>query len=340
MPPSFDVVAIKFNHNTGSTSSDGINLYDSLNNQNITAPEWKYYLGDNWNKKFGYIKDTVPIIQAQFFCETDEQNFDTLEIEADWNDGEHFWVVTDTTVVFADSLTSFINFHASTVPTSVGKRTIGWTWRITKVDGESQSPPKVLGYTDHDYYTVLANPQSPMSTPWTEVLDYACDWASGENMSSMIVDKITLNSYYTGFKNYNSQISHCDTASTGQVSLNLTNLLSGTNADCKDMAAVVQVFSNAIGVSGVYMKRISGSFNTQSIDPIGTTNPDGWFNLQWNYHQVGWYSSSVYDSCLRLDQDSPRVPRGEDIDDEYKDDLYSSGTWNVNTGTAYISTLN
>lgn len=179
-----------------------------------------------------------------------------------------------------------------------------------------------------------------MSTPWTEVLDAACAWASGETTASQVVENITTGAYTSDYKDYNFDYSHCDTTSTGSIHFELYDFLSDDNCDCKDMAAVVQVYSNALGVSSVYMKRISGPFYYQSIDPIGTTNPDGWISSdEWNYHQVGWYSSSVYDACLRLDQSSPRVPRGEDINDEYKDDLYSNGTWNVNSGTASIGTL-
>jgi len=86
---------------------------------------------------------------------------------------------------------------------------------------------------------------------------------------------------------------------------------------------VVHVFTRAIGGSQTDVRRIDGPFGAQSIDPVGSP---GWGATSWNFHQVGNYSN-VYDACLRFDPSDPRIPRNEDVDGTYKDDLYDSGTW-------------
>ena len=83
------------------------------------------------------------------------------------------------------------------------------------------------------------------------------------------------------------------------------------------------MFVRALGGAVTQARRIEGPFYYKSIDPVGSP---GWGTGQWTFHQVTHYSN-VYDSCLRLDQANPRIPRGEDVDGTYKADLFDSGTW-------------
>jgi hypothetical protein len=96
------------------------------------------------------------------------------------------------------------------------------------------------------------------------------------------------------------------------------------------MSAVVHVFSRAIGASP-NVRKIWGQFYTKSIDPIG--NGSDWQITLWNFHQVAW--SDVYDACLRLNPNNPRIPVDEDINGNYKNDLYYSGYWNPDTPFNY-----
>ena len=51
---------------------------------------------------------------------------------------------------------------------------------------EHRPGPIQIGYTTHDYYTIVDTPKAPFdgigsnqAGPWTGVLDYACELASG-----------------------------------------------------------------------------------------------------------------------------------------------------------------
>jgi len=325
LPASFDVIEIKFNHNTSSTSSDGINLFDSEGYSNITASEWKYYLGDNWNKKFGYIKNTSPVVKAKFFCDEGDKDFDEVTIETFRTVGEHDWALDETTVTFQDSLTTDTSFNADALPSSVGKRTIGWSWRITKVDTSSQSPAKVLGGTTHTYYTVLSSPTAPMiydtwyTGAWTEVLDKSCAWASGETTDSGAASEITEGLYdiddQDGDIDYHWDIGACQytvgISPYGEFKLSSfldsLSISSGVMVNCSDMANLVAIFTAAIGTS-TGTKIIDGSGSPNSIDLIGDV-PSGWQTPNWaGYHQYGWLSNRVYDAVLKVNQGSPILP--------------------------------
>jgi hypothetical protein len=187
-----------------------------------------------------------------------------------------------------------------------------------------------LGETTHNYYTVLSTPQAPISEPWTEVLDYACQWAYDAATEEYIVRKMTVGSYTDNLFFYASNNPHCSFYN-GQYTFDLSDLLYDGSGDCQDASAIVQVFSNALGVGQNTIKnmRVIGPFSTQSIDPIGTV--DGWVYIpSWTFHQFAWCNSRVYDSCLRLSQYyNPRIPFNEVLDayGGYYSDLYYSGTW-------------
>ena len=62
-----------------------------------------------------------------------------------------------------------------------------------------KSPPI---YQGHIYvYTIFAAPEAPWTTsvgryvPWTEVLDYSCDWAEGESDEEEIIEEIVEHIY-------------------------------------------------------------------------------------------------------------------------------------------------
>jgi len=207
---------------------------------------------------------------------------------------------------------------ASGFPSTVDKYEFSWTWRVVAVDGTPRTPETVGTTTGHILYTVLDTPQSPMSEPWTEVLEKACRWADGASSVSEIITGITSGAYNGNFKNYSAGVTRCSPPN-----MYLTNLFNDTWADCRDMSAVIQIFSNALGVSYYYVgyQRINGPFRRKSIDPIGSP---AWQTITWAFHQVGWYNNSVYDAALRLDESSARIPMGEGINGSYKDDLYDA----------------
>jgi len=237
------------------------------------------------------------------------------------------------TVSFSSGVSSppYIRFTAaSSTPNYVNKDTVTWEWKYRDVNGTGSGDLDVSVGTKrtsgpHTIYVLLARPDDPWQEwgqrrVWTEVLDYACVWADQDADESQAVDGITVGAYNSFGKNYEGWHTHAS-----GTTLDLTDLLSDSWADCRDMSATVHVFTRAIGGSVTEVRWIDGRFWYQSIDPIGapgwtTPGPNEW----WNFHQVGHYSN-VYDACIRLDPSTPRIPCNEAIDGTYYDDrVYNS----------------
>jgi len=325
-PLDIDVVLIQFNYDLNSYSEDAYSIvpgYNSLVIQN----EWINDGGISKNDKIAYIKSqTNRKIKVKFWHNQNQSVSYNFIIGNAVSEGTSFGYAPYTSVYFPSNNNGYSEVKTyqlnGTVPSSVGKRYVKFAWQCTNY-------ALSLGYTGkHYYYTLLAAPQAPMGTPWTSVLDYACVWASGETTETNVLTNITEGAFYNFDVDYDGGQTHAP----GNT-FYLTNLLSDTIADCRDMSAIVQIFTNALGCSTVQVRRILGSFNTRIIDPIGAP---GWIATSWLYHQVAW-KSNVWDACLRLDSSGPRIPVNESIDGTYKRNLYFSGDWDPASPTSFTT---
>lgn len=200
------------------------------------------------------------------------------------------------------------------VPGSVGKRTFTWRWEATALPINSPYCPVTCTNvnTTHTYYTLLATPQAPMSTPWTEVLDYACVWAANQTTSANVAQKVTEGIYYMEDTDddidYDYTSFYCDDYDELRLSDFLYHIktISNVKVNCTDCGNLVNVFTAAVGCQS-HSKRIWHGISTKEIDPIG--NSFGWGAVSWSYHQYGWFNDLVDDASLRLDRyGMPRVP--------------------------------
>ena len=69
-------------------------------------------------------------------------------------------------------------------------------FNVNQIDDYEPEEISIGDTGPHEYYTLLSSPQNPMSTPWTEVLDFSCDWASGQSTGADVAQKITEGIYY------------------------------------------------------------------------------------------------------------------------------------------------
>jgi hypothetical protein len=225
----------------------------------------------------------------------------------------------------ADTLT--IQF-AENLPNYVGKHTFMWKWEIYAIPVGTTSYCAALNttYTNHSFYTLLAEPKAPVAKPWTSVLDLACVWASNKITEAQVVADITTNAYnyFDQIKNYSGGGTHAS-----GTTFNLSGFFNDNWGDCQDMSAVVQVFTWMLGGTVTRVRTINDKnpfiedFYYKSIKPFGKSwTGVGW----WNFHQVGWYNN-VYDACIKVNYDNPRIPVNEDINGSYESDLHYSGDW-------------
>ena len=242
---------------------------------------------------------------------------------------------TDETVNGIDDFTLFAATNAtSSVVRSEDAR---FYWEVTYIgadvsNGNDTGSNEAVITDPIRMYTVLDTPQSPWDVsddsavddkkqPWASVLAFACDWAEGAGAPGTAVAAITTNGYTSFGKSYSGLLTH-----TVGATCHLSNLLASSQVDCQDMSAVVQLFSQIVGVSGVEVRVIDGGYSGfvyQAIKPIGIST---WGTGTWNFHQVAWYGGAVYSACEMLNESSPEQAVGMSMAD-YKSKLWSSGTW-------------
>lgn len=314
---------ITFNYDANSNTYDALNIRKNASTT-ISVPE---YVKDSRNESCAYImSQSSRKIKVKFNSNNSNMNY---LVKATVISGTGIGNICEIFVAPCDLNSTVFTIELSgSIPSSVGKRTFTWKWEATALPINSPYCPITCTSvnTTHTYYTLLAIPQAPMNTPWTDVLDYACVWASGQLSEYSVIMFITEGAYNNIGKEYWGGGSHAVFPN-----FDLTGFFSDNWVDCRDMSAVVQIFSNALGVQGIQVRRINGQFVYKPILPVGKSS---WVSGTWNFHQVGYYCN-VFDACLKLNQTSPRIPINEPINGSYKNDLFSSGYWSPIDAATY-----
>jgi hypothetical protein len=312
---------IRFNYENGSTNDATAILNDY--GMPITIPEWK--LNDT-NEKCCYIAgQTNRKIQVRF-----DSNCDSMQLLINLNilSGNGIGSICNLFVANYKHLEWITLTLQGTIPNTVDIRNFSWEWEVYAIPFDDAFCAALSNNTTtHSYYTLLGSPQAPMAIPWTSVLDFACDWASGQSTNSSVLYYLSYNLYNSSGLDYDASQSHYDYISypSQKFEFNLSDFLDEWNkADCQDMSMFLSILSSSIGASLNQTRRIQGSFSTKSIDPVGTTY--SWGAITWNFHHVGWLSN-IYDPCIRLNSSTPYIPINTDINSPYKADLYNSGIW-------------
>lgn len=341
VPPSISPYEIKFNHNTGSSSADGINLSDNYGAP-VTAPEWT----SSETKNFAYVRSIDPTVKVQFYS-PDPDTGTSITMLALVSVGTVYWDLGDETFYFNPSgYSDTIEFEldgGESIPSSVGSWYSIFDWKVSKIDTTSY-PNFHMGSTRLDYYTVYDTPVTPMSAPWVGVLDGACEFAHGCTTVLDVLSDVTTGIYYDlGDTDGDIDWQQDNVYTSNNYSFNLDDFLYHLSSEgdvlvnCYDVANIFNIYTTALGIS-TQTKRIyknQGTFTTNPADAIGWD--EDFVSYYWYNHQFGYYNSSyVYDPCIRFDGEPPYIPIYVDVD-TYEDDLIQSGSYDgSNTYTCEV----
>jgi hypothetical protein len=228
----------------------------------------------------------------------------------------------------------------------VGIHRFNWQWQYRLSPGGAW---RNINRSRHKIYTLLALPASPQpypwqqapfhpsntQLPWTEVMEYACDWAFGTHKPDEAAARITRAVFNLGgtFFRY-----ACDVGGLTQYTdlLNpyfyctefLEHLRGGVGRgwliNCTDCSSVVSTFANILGCqlwqSRMYtLSRTSALPLTFALNPIRAIGSDFWQPAcgwpGFGMHEVAWEGNcteneEVYDACLEVDggADPTRAP--------------------------------
>ena len=230
-------------------------------------------------------------------------------------------------VTFAAGKTGPLPFtliHARLTRARVGVHTTEWRWQYRR---SPNHPWTDIGVTRHRIYTVLDVPTAPWQQlpysaansqlPWTDVLDYACTWASGAGDAVAAAAGVTRGVYDLGpgvvtydcpgggSSHYSAGGFDC-TAFVERLAGGLGN---GYYVNCSDCATFVSSCANILGCD-LWQSRMGWWFDLNPLLGIGSSiwQPAcGWTGF--SYHEVAWTGAcgandQVFDACLQVDGDT------------------------------------
>lgn len=353
---SIQLEAIKFNHDPNGASVDALNIRRNASTF-VTIPEWQRNVSVNpEDSPAAYsIKETAGqtiTIQAQFrrlnpqIQSVDIRALDNQVIPNQlgclgliayllgvlWKAlfGNVLGEVQARTVTFNADLSAFETFqlkNTKLASNAVSKRTTEWQWQYKLPNSNTWTNFQL---SRHRVYVLLETPKPPwqqapynsgnVQLPWTEVLDYACEWSGLAQTRDDAAARITQRVYELapslieydcpggGGTRYASPNFDC-TAFLERVKGGPGR---GKYVNCSDCAAFVSTFANAVGCdlwqSRMYNQQWS-TFFLNEILGIGSNvwqTACGWPGF--SYHEVAWkgacdVNDEVFDACLQVDGD-------------------------------------
>lgn len=366
---SVEILAIKFNHNPFSATTCALNVRRNAT-QFVTVPEWQRGISINAEDSVAAyaISKTMGntlTIQAKFACADLQKS--TFEVRAvhpplpiPWNLPPYYlnyynlWQLLLRTQVniLGEVKAKKITFQPNgesnfevfelqghrLLNRGVGIHRVMWCWQFRS---EPYGQWTDFATTKHKIYTVRQTPTKPwrqtpydeanIQLPWTDVLDYACHWASRAYTLDEAATSVTRNVYNLGkgLLEYGCPIGGISVYSFPY--FNCTAFLErlrggigrGRYVNCSDCATIVSTFANILGCDlwQSLMSTWGKPFPVNPILVIGSSKwqfpctPKPFPGLGFSYHEVAWKGNctsddEVFDACLSVDNygDPTRVP--------------------------------
>jgi hypothetical protein len=154
--------------------------------------------------------------------------------------------------------------------------TFTWKWEATALPVSSPYCPITCTSvnTTHTYYTLFNDPKSPETTPRADILDYACEWASGSATENQACSNILSN----GFNQHYTWDYQCHELASNFVrlvsSLGISAYLHRWQAKHPYYASEGQMIAQ----------------KTIEFDPVGPAHGNNFF--YWSFHQ--WAEAASY----------------------------------------------
>jgi hypothetical protein len=316
--------AIKFNHDPTSKTTGAFNIRRN-ETRIVTVPEWRRDSCFNPEcSPVAYAISTLPAtitIQASFVC--DDPTATSIRVRAlDSHSGAPTNVLGDIPehdIPLSEGVSGYQNIYLKNAKISqggVGVSDVIWRWQFLRDSNWTD-----LERTSHRIYAVLAPPTAPWQPnssdssnaqiPWTEVLEYACRWASGARHVDLAAGLVTQNVNALGGirVTYFKDSSYIPPDSKNFDCTKFLDRLSGGEGNgpkvsCYDCATVVSSFSNILGAA-LWQSIMGSNFYINHVLRIGESIEDGGNFFE---HEVAWTRNAtkddpLFDACLHVDGD-------------------------------------
>lgn len=340
------VEEIKFNHDPSSHTIDALNIRKNYDEE-VIVPEWRRKQTRRPEQSpaaYSILDIDMNRVTIKVRFSVTPPNCTRAEIKA--QGGGILGDVKPMTVNFGFGISSpehiEIKLDRNGIKAAgVNVQDIEWQWMYRHIGRKKWYR---MDRTRHRIYTVLKEPvmpwkQSPYpdtQNPWSDVLDFSCEWArrtkSLDAAAAAITTKVNLPmgefeyDWIAGDCHYSTafvsdpwgddptapDVFHC----TEYVERLNGGYGYGKYVNCRDCASVVATFSNIIGCE-LWESMMGLSFALNEIISIGLSvwgKPfsDGRFS----YHEVAWKGSAelndnIFDACLKVngkEKDETRTP--------------------------------
>ncbi len=329
---------IAFNHDPAAVNHDAVNIRRSAS-ATVQIPEWRRGLSTRpEDSPAAYSINDVAgnAITIKARVHSSDPKLKTVEVRGvDPSEDEGccpgctnvLGTVAPRTIELRrgrSGLDEFVLQGVRLVDCGVGIRTVTWRWEYRLASGDSWRP---FALTHHRIYSLISVPRKPWvqepfgpgntSVPWTDVLDYACWWASGARTEDHAARMITAAVYDLGpaVVTYD-----CPGGGSTHYALPVFNCTAfidrlrggvglGQYVNCTDCATISSTFANALGCD-LWQSRMGYFFELNELLAIGSNawqTACGWGSF--SYHEVAWEDDctaddDVFDACLQVDADA------------------------------------
>lgn len=325
--PMVDLSGIKFDYDPTATAMDALTIRHNYATA-VPVVQWSKRMSTAQQSPAAYAITRVAgkevTIQAGFVA---TEGLERASVKAEGGGvlgAVDPFVVTFTHGQSDPQFTTISLKHHTLAAGGVQKQDIEWKW-FYQLPGRGWLP---LATTKHRIYVVLDTPRLPwqqppgaasQQTPWAEVLDFACAWATGATTAAEAAAAITTHVNASAGLVYSSESQYTVKPAYERVFLctRFLDLLrggpgNGNKVNCVDCASIVTTFANSLGcdlMSSRMKPATAGGFYCNKIQTIGDSEweypfPDG--NRGFAFHEVAWtglasYTDPLYDACLKVD---------------------------------------
>lgn len=325
--PTVDLASVGFDYDPTGASVDALTIRKNFATA-VNFPEWTKGTTGAANSPCAYaissIAGKTPTTQATFTISAPTSQ--AVQIQA--TGGGLMGAIDPVTVDFssANSVTLTLNLNHQTLASGgVQRQDVAWVWQYRIAGGTWTT----ITTTNHRVYVLLSTPNQPwqqganrlnQQLPWTDVLDYSCQWATGatnqDTAMSLITTKVNqsiglLYDTSRGASVYTDRGSPQSFLCTQFVAYLATGGGNGKIVNCTDCATIVTSFANILG-SNVFASVMadamppSAGLACNQILAIGYGTWAVPFGRGFSYHEVAWtaagsYADPLYDACLQYD---------------------------------------
>lgn len=311
--------SVYFNHTPDCHICDAINIRKNWLEE-VTIPEWQK--GER-SYPAAYIMDMAITLKANFYAAECVKN---VKIFA--KDKNSHFTTKSVPVWFASGESYLYTFGIlKRTPDKVRSFSLELQWYCERIN-RSKTQKKHIATSINKIFIVLDEPPCPWARtgqlePWSDVLNYSCCWAAGENTSKDAAEKITRSLYSEIGGKYQSDPQYTSISSeTFNLEYFLNNIPYIKGVNCWDMGESLVTFSNSVGCELLY--RYSDPFGKLNpVIPIGPPclNPPVFFDN----HAFGSIRDKIFDACIKLPQNY-KDPWLTDIQwAKYKEEVVKDG---------------